>query len=53
MAESSDSPTGDPHIAQSEQAEIDAQRAAKAARLEAKRRRSATKRERRPPGAEE
>ena len=27
------SPTGDPHIAQSEQAEIDAQRAAKAARL--------------------
>src|SRR3954452_15498956 len=33
MADSSDSPTGDPHIAQSEQAEIDAQRAAKAARL--------------------
>ena len=34
MAESSDaSPTGDPYIAQSEQAEIDAQRAAKAARL--------------------
>jgi hypothetical protein len=34
MAESSDaSPTGDPHIAKSEQAEIEAQRAAKAARL--------------------
>jgi hypothetical protein len=34
MAESSDaSPTGDPHIEQSEQAETDAQRAAKAARL--------------------
>lgn len=34
MADSSDvSPTGDPHIAQSEQAEIDARRAAKAARL--------------------
>ena len=34
MADSTDSsPTGDPHIAQSEQAEIDAQRAAKAARL--------------------
>jgi hypothetical protein len=34
MAERSDaSPTGDPHIAQSEQAEIDARRAAKAARL--------------------
>jgi hypothetical protein len=33
MAESSDSPTGDPYIAQSEQAEIDARRAAKAARL--------------------
>ena len=34
MADSSDaSPTGDPHIAQSEQAETDAQRAAKAARL--------------------
>ena len=34
MAEPSDpSPTGDPHIAQSEEAEIEAQRAAKAARL--------------------
>ena len=34
MADSTDaSPTGDPHIAHSEQAEIDAQRAAKAARL--------------------
>ena len=33
MADSEASPTGDPHIAQSEQAEIDAQRAAKAARL--------------------
>jgi NADH:ubiquinone oxidoreductase subunit 4 (subunit M) len=34
MADSTDSsPTGDPHIAQSEQAEADAQRAAKAARL--------------------
>jgi hypothetical protein len=34
MADSSDaSPTGDPHIEQSEQAELDAQRAAKAARL--------------------
>ena len=34
MAESSDtSPTGDPHIEQSEQAEIDAKRAARAARL--------------------
>ena len=34
MADSTDaSPTGDPHGAQSEQAEIDAQRAAKAARL--------------------
>ena len=34
MAERSDaSPTGDPHIAQSEQAEMEAQRAAKAARL--------------------
>jgi hypothetical protein len=34
MADSSDSsPTGDPLIAQSEQAEIDADRAAKAARL--------------------
>jgi hypothetical protein len=34
MADSTDaSPTGDPHIAQSEQAETDAQRAAKAARL--------------------
>ena len=34
MAERSDaSPTGDPHIEQSEQAEIDAQRAARAARL--------------------
>ena len=34
MADSTDaSPTGDPHIAQSEQAEMDAQRAAKAARL--------------------
>ena len=33
MADPSDSPTGDPHIAHSEQAEIDAQRAAKAARL--------------------
>ena len=34
MADSTDvSPTGDPHIAQSEQAEIDAQRTAKAARL--------------------
>ena len=34
MAESSDpSPTGDPHIAQSEEAEIEAQRAARAARL--------------------
>jgi hypothetical protein len=34
MSDSHDtSPTGDPHIAQSEQAEIDAQRAAKAARL--------------------
>jgi hypothetical protein len=34
MADSTDaSPTGDPHIAQSEQAEIDARRAAKAARL--------------------
>ena len=34
MADSPDaSPTGDPHIEKSEQAEIDAQRAAKAARL--------------------
>jgi NADH:ubiquinone oxidoreductase subunit 4 (subunit M) len=34
MADSTDSSsTGDPHIAQSEQAEADAQRAAKAARL--------------------
>src|SRR3954469_22827855 len=33
MAETPDSPSGDPLIAQSEQAEIDAQRAAKAARL--------------------
>ena len=34
MADSTDaSPTGDPHIAHSEQAELDAQRAAKAARL--------------------
>jgi hypothetical protein len=34
MADSTDSsPTGDPHIAQSEQAEAEAQRAAKAARL--------------------
>jgi hypothetical protein len=34
MADSTDaSPTGDPHIAQSEQAEIEARRAAKAARL--------------------
>ena len=34
MADPTDSsPTGDPHIAESEQAEIDAQRAAKAARL--------------------
>jgi hypothetical protein len=33
MAESDASPTGDPHIEQSEQAEMDAQRAAKAARL--------------------
>ena len=34
MADSTDaSPTGDPHIEQSEQAETDAQRAAKAARL--------------------
>ena len=34
MADSTDaSPTGDPHIAKSEQAETDAQRAAKAARL--------------------
>ena len=34
MADSTDaSPTGDPHIAQSEQAEADAQPAAKAARL--------------------
>ena len=34
MSDSTDSsPTGDPHIAQSEQAETDAQRAAKAARL--------------------
>ena len=34
MADPNDSsPTGDPHIAHSEQAEIDAQRAAKAARL--------------------
>jgi hypothetical protein len=34
MSDSTDpSPTGDPHIAQSEQAEIDARRAAKAARL--------------------
>jgi len=34
MAERSDaSPTGDPHIAQAEEAEMDAQRAAKAARL--------------------
>ena len=34
MADSTDaSPTGDPHIEQSEQAEMDAQRAAKAARL--------------------
>jgi hypothetical protein len=34
MADSPDSsPTGDPHIAQSEEAELDAQRAAKAARL--------------------
>jgi hypothetical protein len=34
MAERSDaSPTGDPHIAQSEEAEMDAQRAARAARL--------------------
>jgi hypothetical protein len=34
MAESSDaSPTGDPHIAKAEEAEMDAQRAAKAARL--------------------
>ena len=34
MADSTDaSPTGDPHIEQSEQAEIDAQRAARAARL--------------------
>jgi hypothetical protein len=33
MAESDASPTGDPLIEQSEQAEMDAQRAAKAARL--------------------
>jgi hypothetical protein len=34
MSDSTDaSPTGDPHIEQSEQAEMDAQRAAKAARL--------------------
>jgi hypothetical protein len=33
MADSPDSPTGDPLIEQSEQAEIDAKRAAKAARL--------------------
>ena len=33
MAESDASPTGDPHIEQSEQAEADADRAAKAARL--------------------
>ncbi len=33
MADSDASPTGDPLIEQSEQAEIDAQRAAKAARL--------------------
>ena len=33
MAESSASPTGDPLIQKSEEAEIDAQRAAKAARL--------------------
>ena len=33
MADSDASPTGDPHIEQSEQAELDAQRAAKAARL--------------------
>jgi NADH:ubiquinone oxidoreductase subunit 5 (subunit L)/multisubunit Na+/H+ antiporter MnhA subunit len=33
MADSPDSPTGDPLIEQSEQAETDAQRAAKAARL--------------------
>jgi hypothetical protein len=33
MADSDASPTGDPHIEESEQAEIDAKRSAKAARL--------------------